>query len=173
MPHLIPMTLNLMPMKTSARTAVTDAERQLAPEPGEIICPGASINNIMKPHEQRVIEEKAKLHENAIKLSTFIESEIFKSLSDTERSLLLHQLQVMKEYLEILGKRIANFTPEDPKETIRILREELESRKKEREEAIRAARIVCMDNGFSNDWTDALHLADVIERRIGNLISRK
>jgi len=64
----------------------------------------------MKPHQQRVIDEKVQLDEKRQKLVIFQESEDFFVLCDEdERIYLIDQLNAMDEYSKILGKRIAKF----------------------------------------------------------------
>lgn len=64
----------------------------------------------MKPHEQRVIDEKAELDERCNKLHQFVVFEgAFRSLNACERLLLREQLEAMREYQAILGARIALF----------------------------------------------------------------
>lgn len=66
----------------------------------------------MQPHEERVIAEKQELDERLAKLKAFCfdpGSPIFKALSPIDRDLLEDQYNSMKDYSEILGKRIARF----------------------------------------------------------------
>ena len=65
---------------------------------------------MMMPHQQRVVDEKAELDVKANALSEFIgESPIFDSLHPDEQERLREQNDVMWQYSEILGKRIAAF----------------------------------------------------------------
>jgi hypothetical protein len=65
---------------------------------------------LLKPHQQRVIDEKAALDKKAIDLSGFIgTSDVFPTLDPVEQELLREQNDVMWQYSEILGKRIAAF----------------------------------------------------------------
>lgn len=60
--------------------------------------------------QARVHTEKQELDEKATKLSTFIgTSEGFASLVVEEQLLLREQAEIMWEYSEVLGKRIARF----------------------------------------------------------------
>lgn len=64
----------------------------------------------LAPHQQRVVEEKAELDKKAIDLSNFIgHSPIFETLDPADQELLKEQNDIMWQYSEILGKRIAAF----------------------------------------------------------------
>lgn len=64
----------------------------------------------MKPHERRVVQEKRELDERATKLSEFIgTSGVFPTLPADEQERLREQCEIMWQYSEILGKRIAAF----------------------------------------------------------------
>ena len=64
----------------------------------------------MQPHQQRVVDEKAELDKKATALSQFIgHSDIFTKLDAAEQERLREQNDVMWQYSEILGKRIAAF----------------------------------------------------------------
>lgn len=64
----------------------------------------------LKPHQQRVVEEKAELDIKATALSKFIgESSIFPTIDTAEQERLKEQCEVMWKYSEILGARIAAF----------------------------------------------------------------
>lgn len=64
----------------------------------------------MQPYQQRVVDEKADLDEKAKKLSDFIgTSEVFLTLDPAEQERLKEQCEVMWQYSEILGARIAAF----------------------------------------------------------------
>ena len=63
----------------------------------------------MQPHQQRVVEEAAELKTKIEKLTAFINGEVFKSIDSGEQQLLALQLEVMREYVQILGYRIAKF----------------------------------------------------------------
>lgn len=65
----------------------------------------------MKPHEQRIIDEKNALDEKLIKLSSFVRTEAFYALRTEDRQLLRRQREVMLEYSDILGDRIARIEP--------------------------------------------------------------
>jgi hypothetical protein len=68
----------------------------------------------LRPHQQRVIHEKTDLDTKATALSKFIaESAIFPTLDAAEQDRLKEQCEVMWEYSEILGARIAAFGTAD------------------------------------------------------------
>jgi hypothetical protein len=64
----------------------------------------------MKPHQQRVVDEKAELDSKLAKLMDFYNSPIYGSLDEAERVRLSKQGQLMAKYSDILGERIAAFT---------------------------------------------------------------
>jgi len=65
----------------------------------------------IQPHQQRVINEKAELDKKAIALSEFIGTNpVFETLPQDERVRLREQCEIMWQYSEILGERIAAFT---------------------------------------------------------------
>lgn len=59
--------------------------------------------------QQRVIGERAQLHDKVVKLECFIDSEPFNALDFDSAIFLREQLQHMRSYLEVLDKRIAKF----------------------------------------------------------------
>lgn len=64
----------------------------------------------MQPHQQRVVDEKAELDAKAKALSDFIgNSDIFPTLDPSEQERLKEQNDIMWQYSEILGARIAAF----------------------------------------------------------------
>lgn len=63
----------------------------------------------MPPHQQRAIGEQAQLADKLAKLSLALNGPIRGALSTDEFSLLCEQERVMREYDEILRRRIANF----------------------------------------------------------------
>lgn len=66
----------------------------------------------LQPHQQRVVDEKAELDTKATALSKFIgENPIFATIDAAEQERLREQCEVMWQYSEILGARIAAFTP--------------------------------------------------------------
>lgn len=62
-----------------------------------------------QPHEQRVIDEKAELDQRIDKLSSFLATDTFDTLTDEERSLLRRQYAVMVELSVLLASRISLF----------------------------------------------------------------
>lgn len=65
----------------------------------------------LQPHQQRVVDEKAELDKKATALSNFIgHSHVFEKLDAAEQERLKEQCEVMWQYSEILGARIAAFT---------------------------------------------------------------
>jgi len=65
----------------------------------------------LPPHQQRVIEEKNELDERIAKLAAFVQPTniVFNGLPVAEAGRLIHQLAVMNEYSDVLGKRIEAF----------------------------------------------------------------
>lgn len=62
------------------------------------------------PHQQRVIEEKRELDAKATALSNFIGlNKTFETIDATEQERLREQCEIMWQYSEILGARIAAF----------------------------------------------------------------
>jgi hypothetical protein len=67
---------------------------------------------ILQPHQQRVIDELTELDERIGKLFGFTNSSIYNSLEESDRALLGIQLSVMQTYAQILHKRIQRFPPQ-------------------------------------------------------------
>jgi hypothetical protein len=66
----------------------------------------------IQPHQQRVIDEKVELDKKATALSEFIgNSPIFETINSAEQERLKEQNDIMWQYSEILGARIAEFIP--------------------------------------------------------------
>lgn len=64
----------------------------------------------LQPHQQRVVDEKSELDRKATALSDFIgHSPIFETLDPAEQERMKQQNDVMWQYSEILGARIAAF----------------------------------------------------------------
>ena len=64
----------------------------------------------MEDYQQRVVDEKAELDKKAEALSKFIGySDEFESLDSAEKERLKEQNDIMWQYSEILGARIAAF----------------------------------------------------------------
>ena len=63
-----------------------------------------------QPHQQRIVDEKTELDTKATALSQFIgHSPIFDTLDAADQERLKEQNDVMWQYSEILGARIAGF----------------------------------------------------------------
>jgi len=63
----------------------------------------------MEPYQQRVVYEKTDLDIKIFKLRPFIGSERFLSLEIAEQERMTRQFNLMEQYSEVLGFRIANF----------------------------------------------------------------
>jgi hypothetical protein len=63
----------------------------------------------MEPYQQRVIDEKKELDEKINRLDAFSGSVFCQTLLFEEQELLVKQSLVMKQYSNILGKRIMKF----------------------------------------------------------------
>lgn len=63
----------------------------------------------MKPHQQRVIDEKTDLDEKLEKLNSFSQSDIFALLPEDEKERLARQSKIMDRYSVVLGERISAF----------------------------------------------------------------
>lgn len=64
---------------------------------------------MLKPHEQRVVDEHATLVEKLEKLYDFFETTLFKSLTEKDGARLSHQAHHMQAYADILQARIRDF----------------------------------------------------------------
>jgi hypothetical protein len=65
----------------------------------------------MQPHQERVVAESNELRERLLKLAAFISvGDTFEKLDPKDQNLMRLQRDVMGEYLDILGQRIARFT---------------------------------------------------------------
>ena len=64
----------------------------------------------MQAHQQRVVDEKTELDGKIAKLVAFYDTPIYAGLDEAERVRLSRQGQVMSDYSDILGQRIAAFT---------------------------------------------------------------
>lgn len=65
--------------------------------------------NSLKPHQQRVVDEKCELDDKREKLIAFRKTDVFASLPWQEQERLIAQTSAMTTYSAILGDRIANF----------------------------------------------------------------
>jgi hypothetical protein len=64
----------------------------------------------IKPHEQRVVEERTQLRERLQKLGAFIDSgPTFHLLRQIDAALLVRQRTAMTDYLNVLDQRVARF----------------------------------------------------------------
>ena len=63
----------------------------------------------MQPHQERVVTEKDELDTKIEKLSSFISSDVYSTLTEAEQSRLGRQLGLMQQYSDVLGERIAAF----------------------------------------------------------------
>ena len=61
----------------------------------------------MKPHQQRVVEEKEELDEKRQRLGEFKNTDLFASLPWQEQERLNTQAHIMTMYSAVLGARIA------------------------------------------------------------------
>lgn len=64
---------------------------------------------------ERLLDEKLALDDKVLKLSGFIDSEKFVTVSQYQRDLLVTQLGAMKLYANILFERIQDLAPENLK----------------------------------------------------------
>ena len=64
----------------------------------------------MQPHQERVVTEKAELDTKISKLDTFIHGTIYPTLDEAERMRLMRQFCHMKDYSNVLGERIAQWS---------------------------------------------------------------
>ena len=66
----------------------------------------------MKPHQQRVVDEKSELDEKRERLLAFFGTDLFRGLDQAEKDRLRTQHSVMGVYSRVLHQRIAAFTDE-------------------------------------------------------------
>ena len=66
----------------------------------------------MKPHEQRVVDERNELKVKLTKLNDFRKTDTYNQLPGMDQALLDDQSAIMSEYIDILDARIARF-PKD------------------------------------------------------------
>lgn len=64
-----------------------------------------------RPHEMRVIAEKADLEVRTFALEQFLDSPLFAKVDPAEQDLLKQQIAIMTTYADILEDRIAAFPP--------------------------------------------------------------
>lgn len=65
----------------------------------------------MKPHQERVVEEKKELDKRRENLTAFTFTKTFESLPYSEKERLMRQHSIMEQYSDVLGERIAAFEP--------------------------------------------------------------
>ena len=63
----------------------------------------------MAPHQQRVVDERADLHEKIERLGRFMDGDLFAGLPFEERGRLRRQFGWMCGYRAVLDERIAAF----------------------------------------------------------------
>lgn len=68
-----------------------------------------TLQKALKPHEQRVVEEEKQLREKSYKLGLFMEGEVYQTLPEKDRQLMLGQFQSMELYRHFLKERIERF----------------------------------------------------------------
>lgn len=64
----------------------------------------------LRPHQQRVVDEKRELDEKREKLGAFKHTPVFEKLPRQEQERLNTQAHIMTMYSAVLGERIAAFT---------------------------------------------------------------
>jgi hypothetical protein len=64
---------------------------------------------LVRPYQQRVVEELSALQTKCEKLAEFLMSDLFKTVDNAEGARLVRQHGVMVEYCDILKDRIENF----------------------------------------------------------------
>lgn len=63
----------------------------------------------LKPHQQRVVQEKQELDEKIVKLEAFFGTDTYATLEEAEQYRLRRQIGHMTLYSCVLGDRIAAF----------------------------------------------------------------
>lgn len=63
----------------------------------------------MKPEQKEVIEERSLLEEKIYRLNRFFQTNDFLIMNPIDVGLLREQLDIMKEYSNVLKRRIKNF----------------------------------------------------------------
>ena len=64
----------------------------------------------LQPHQQRVVVEQKELRQKYNDLMTFLQTPIFRGLSEAEQSRLRNQARFMDGYASVLEERIAAFS---------------------------------------------------------------
>jgi len=96
----------IYPCKPDIFTATYEAADQ-QPAPGA----AHAGYSTMRPHQQRVVDEKVELDEKHRRLRVFLIGDVFGGLDEAEQRRLQAQVVAMKVYSDILGERIAAFAP--------------------------------------------------------------
>ena len=65
----------------------------------------------LKPHQQRVVDEKAELDGRLERLSAFVHRRTFETLHEAEQFRLKRQQAIMVDLSLVLGERIEAFQP--------------------------------------------------------------
>ena len=61
----------------------------------------------MQPHVQRMVTERTELSTKCNALLVFLSGDVFKSLPKEKKDLMHEQYAAMREYLDVLDKRIS------------------------------------------------------------------
>lgn len=69
----------------------------------------AILSTTLLPHQMRVVDEKTDLDNRLSKLKTFCLTPLFQSLPTEEKQRLTEQEMHMRNYSDVLGRRIAAF----------------------------------------------------------------
>lgn len=69
----------------------------------------AILSTTLQPHQMRVVDEKTELDDKLSKLKTFCLTPLFQSLPTEEKQRLTEQEGYMRNYSDVLGRRIAAF----------------------------------------------------------------
>jgi len=64
----------------------------------------------LAPHQQRVLDERDEVSARLVKLSAFLDGEIFFGLDWEEQNRLKRQRSIMTQYVEVLDERIEVFS---------------------------------------------------------------
>jgi hypothetical protein len=72
------------------------------------------MSHSFEPHQQRVIDERAALHEKIVLLNRFMDGELFRTLDPREQNRMVRQFGWMCGYRSVLDERIYAFTPKEP-----------------------------------------------------------
>lgn len=73
-------------------------------------CPKPPVGKkLLKPFQQRVVDEKRELDEKLARLTNFVSTETFLDLPKAEKDRLNRQHEAMIDYSQVLAERIAAF----------------------------------------------------------------